>query len=119
MEAPLLASFLDNLLKNIGGGEPTSWTLFGFLANACFAGRFAVQWYVSEKLKRSVIPVAFWYLSLVGGVMMLIYTIHVGKMPLVIGALLPPFIAARNLWLILRPSATMDTTAAGQTNDAD
>ena len=96
----ILASFLDNLLRNLSSGEPTAWTFFGLTANACFASRFILQWIVSERKGRSVVPLGFWYLSLVGGIMMLIYAIHVGKLPLVLGAMFTPFIAMRNLWLV-------------------
>ncbi len=50
--------------------------IWGFAAQAIFAARFIVQWIASEKEKRSVIPMAFWYLSLTGGVMLLIYAIY-------------------------------------------
>jgi len=96
----ILASYLDNLLQNLSSGEPTAWTFFGLTANACFAGRFILQWISSERKGRSIVPLGFWYLSLLGGVMMLIYAIHVGKLPLVLGAMFTPFIAARNLWLV-------------------
>ncbi len=103
----MLASFFDNLLRNISSGEMTAWTVFGLAANACFASRFILQWYISERKRQSVVPLGFWYLSLVGGVMMLVYAIHVGKLPLVLGAMFTPLIAARNLWLIRqRPSMT-------------
>lgn len=95
-----LANFFDNLLRNLSSGEMTAWTVFGLTANACFASRFILQWYISERKRQSVVPLGFWYLSLVGGVMMLVYTIHVGKLPLVLGAMFTPVIAARNLWLI-------------------
>ena len=95
-----LASFFDNLIHNFSAGEMTAWTWFGLTANACFASRFVLQWYISERRRQSVVPLGFWYLSLLGGIMMLVYTVHVGKLPLVLGALFTPFIAARNLWLI-------------------
>lgn len=49
--------------------------LFGFLGQAAFSGRFIVQWLASEKSKKSVIPVAFWYLSVIGGVILFVYAI--------------------------------------------
>jgi lipid-A-disaccharide synthase-like uncharacterized protein len=110
----ILASFFDNLLQNLSSGEPTAWTFFGLTANACFAGRFILQWVMSERQGRSVVPLGFWYLSLLGGVMMLIYAIHVGKLPLVLGAMFTPFIAMRNLWLVRHhrrtaPDAPLDS----------
>lgn len=50
--------------------------IWGFAAQAIFAARFIVQWIVSEKEKKSVIPMAFWYLSLTGGFMLLIYALY-------------------------------------------
>ena len=98
----MLATFFDNLIRNLSEGEATAWTVFGLMANVCFSSRFLVQWLVSEKRRESVVPTAFWWLSLLGGVMMTVYTIHVARVPLIIGALPTPFIAARNLWLIRR-----------------
>jgi len=47
------------------------WVIFGFLGQAMFTMRFVVQWIASEKRKESVIPVAFWYFSLAGGLILL------------------------------------------------
>lgn len=57
---------------------------------------------MSERLKRSVIPVQFWWLSIAGSVMMLIYAIYIGKVPLILGFLFPTVIYVRNLMLIRR-----------------
>lgn len=94
-----LGGFFDNLAKNLTG-EINFWSLFGLLGNLLFASRFIVQWYVSEKLKRSVIPVQFWYLSIAGSIICLIYAIHVGKLPFILGFLFPTIIYIRNLMLI-------------------
>ena len=51
------------------------WIGFSIVAQGIFASRFVVQWLHSEKKKRSEIPVAFWYLSLIGGVLLLVYTL--------------------------------------------
>ncbi len=67
-----------------------------------FTSRFVVQWYASEKLKQSIIPKNFWHLSLLGGLINLVYAVHVWKLPFILGSLLPPVIAARNLMLIAR-----------------
>jgi lipid-A-disaccharide synthase-like uncharacterized protein len=94
-----LSNYFHNFFENITGGA-NFWTFFGLTANFLFASRFVVQWYVSEKLKRSVIPVQFWYLSICGSVMMLIYAIYIGKLPLILGFLFPTVIYIRNLMLI-------------------
>jgi len=51
------------------------WTWFGFFAQACFFGRFFVQWIATERARRVVIPAAFWWYSLIGGVLILVYSI--------------------------------------------
>ena len=94
-----LTHYLHNLWSNLSG-QITFWTLFGLVANGLFASRFIVQWYVSEKLKQSVIPVQFWYLSIAGSLMMLVYAIYIGKVPLILGFLFPTIIYVRNLVLI-------------------
>ena len=97
----ILAAFLDNLTRRLHGGI-TFWTLFGLTGNIMFTSRFVVQWYASERLKQSVIPKNFWHLSLLGGIIQLIYALHLGAVPIILGYLLPPVIAARNLMLIAR-----------------
>ena len=47
--------------------DTTLWMIIGFGGQGLFSARFIVQWLASERVKRSVIPVAFWYLSLAGG----------------------------------------------------
>lgn len=106
-----MSHFLQNLSQNIKG-EMNFWTIFGLVANLLFASRFAVQWYVSERLKRSVIPVQFWYLSIAGSVMMLVYAIYIGKIPLILGFLFPTIIYVRNLILIRRHERDSTLTAS-------
>ena len=97
----ILAAFFDNLWNHLHGGIHF-WTIFGLTGNVMFTSRFVVQWYASEKLKQSVIPKNFWHLSMVGGAIQLIYALHLGAVPVILGAILPPVIAARNLMLISR-----------------
>jgi lipid-A-disaccharide synthase-like uncharacterized protein len=52
------------------------WKVIGWLGNAIFSSRFLVQWYVTEKRKRVVVPQAFWWLSLIGSLTFLCYSIH-------------------------------------------
>ncbi|WP_235693274.1 lipid-A-disaccharide synthase N-terminal domain-containing protein [Brucella anthropi] len=68
------------------------WIVLGFVAQACFTMRFVVQWLASEKAKRSVMPVAFWFFSLFGGTLLLIYAIQRKD---------PVFIAGQGLGLIV------------------
>lgn len=95
----LALAVFENLTRNLQG-EATWWTLIGYVGNLVFASRFIVQWYASEKLKQSVIPIQFWYLSIVGSVLSLAYAIHVGKMPIILGFAFPTVVYIRNLMLI-------------------
>ncbi len=76
------------------------WTWFGFGANGLFFMRFFWQWIVSEKRKRSTVPVAFWYLSLGGAACMFIYGLHLRNLVVMLGGFLPCIIYIRNLMLI-------------------
>jgi len=76
------------------------WVLFGFAAQGMFFLRFFMQWLVSEKQKKSVIPVSFWYLSIVGGVMILIYAIHLKDPVFIVGQGCGLIIYIRNLVLV-------------------
>jgi lipid-A-disaccharide synthase-like uncharacterized protein len=51
------------------------WKAIGWVGNAVFFSRFLVQWYATEKLKRVVVPTAFWWLSLSGALLLLVYSI--------------------------------------------
>ncbi|BBK41065.1 lipid A biosynthesis [Allostella vacuolata] len=79
---------------------PTFWLIIGFAGQALFSARFFVQWIMSEKLKKSVIPVAFWYFSVLGGVTLLAYAIHREDPVFIAGQGLGLLVYARNLWFI-------------------
>lgn len=81
------------------------WVIIGFLGQILFFGRFVVQWIASEKKKQSVIPVEFWYFSLGGGILILIYSISIGDIVFTAGSSLNLIIYARNLVLIKRAKA--------------
>ena len=76
------------------------WLLFGFIGQAMFTMRFIVQWIASEKKKESVIPVAFWYFSLGGGVILLAYAVRQMDPVFIAAYLLNPIIYSRNLYFI-------------------
>lgn len=54
----------------------TLWLIIGFAGRAVFTGRFVLQWLYSELKRRSVIPVGFWYLSMLGSALLLTYAIY-------------------------------------------
>lgn len=78
------------------------WLFIGFAGQGLFFARFFVQWIASERLKKSVVPVAFWYFSLGGGTVLLAYAIHRGDPVFIVGQFLGLAIYLRNLQLILR-----------------
>lgn len=80
----------------------TIWLVIGFGGQAIFGARFLVQWLVSEKERRSVIPIAFWYLSVCGGAILLLYAIHKRDPVFIAGQLTGVFIYGRNLVLLRR-----------------
>jgi lipid-A-disaccharide synthase-like uncharacterized protein len=76
------------------------WVIVGFVGQALFSMRFVVQWLASERLKRSIIPNAFWYFSLAGGATLLAYAIHKRDPVFIAGQGLGLFVYLRNLYLI-------------------
>jgi len=76
------------------------WVFFGFAAQGVFMFRFVVQLIASERKKRSHVPIAFWYLSITGGMMLFVYALVRRDPVFVLGQGLGIFIYARNLMLI-------------------
>ncbi|WP_370322322.1 lipid-A-disaccharide synthase N-terminal domain-containing protein [Oricola sp.] len=76
------------------------WVALGFAAQICFTMRFVVQWIASERAKRSVMPIAFWFFSLAGGSLLLIYAIQRKDPVFIAGQGLGLIVYVRNLWLI-------------------
>lgn len=79
--------------------ELSFWFCIGLLGQVFFGGRFIVQWIYSEYKKESVIPIAFWYLSLVGSFFLLAYSIHLKDIIFTAGFSLNILIYIRNLML--------------------
>lgn len=80
----------------------TVWLAVGFIGQGLFSARFLVQWLRSERLRKSVIPVAFWYFSLAGGVTLLAYAIWRQDPVFIVGQGAGLIIYARNLYFIWR-----------------
>jgi lipid-A-disaccharide synthase-like uncharacterized protein len=76
------------------------WFWFGMTAQFVFFMRFVVQWIASERKRRSTVPVAFWYLSLVGSLALFVYAIQNRDPVIMMGQLLACGIYVRNLMLI-------------------
>jgi len=80
----------------------TIWLVIGFLGQALFSGRFLVQWIASERVGRSVIPMAFWLFSVGGGVTLLAYAIYRLDPVFIAGQAGGLLIYARNIALVRR-----------------
>ena len=77
------------------------WLAVGFVGQGFFFSRFFVQWIASERAGRSVIPMAFWYLSLFGGLTLFVYAWHLGDPVFIVGQSCGAFIYLRNLYFRL------------------
>jgi lipid-A-disaccharide synthase-like uncharacterized protein len=78
----------------------TLWLVLGFAGQVVFTGRFVLQWLYSEYKKRSVIPVGFWYLSMLGSALLLIYAIYRQDPVFIAGQAFGLLVYLRNLQLI-------------------
>ncbi|MBU1259565.1 MAG: lipid-A-disaccharide synthase N-terminal domain-containing protein [Planctomycetes bacterium] len=90
----------ESLVKELSQ-EPV-WTAVGFVGQIAFGGRFVLQWIASEVKKRSHVPIGFWYLSLVGSLILLAYSIHRCEPVFILGFSLNTVIYVRNLHLIYK-----------------
>lgn len=80
----------------------TLWISVGFIGQALFSGRFIVQWLKSEREKKSVFPIAFWYFSIAGGIILAAYAIYRKDPVFIVGQLTGLLIYFRNLYFVLR-----------------
>lgn len=87
------------------------WLLLGATGGVIFYGRFYVQWWASERQKRSVVPVSFWYMSSAGSLMLLTYSIHVQSPVGALGQSLNIVIYSRNLVHIWRENGKLTAAA--------
>ena len=78
------------------------WQIVGFVGQAVFTARFLVQWVASEKKRDSVVPVAFWWLSLIGGLNLLVYAIHRQDPVFIVGQSMGMVVYIRNLMLVAK-----------------
>lgn len=76
------------------------WIGVGLVAQLMFSARFLVQWIASEKAKASVMPVAFWYFSLAGGLMLFAYAVYRMDPVFILGQAFGVVVYSRNLFLL-------------------
>lgn len=82
----------------------TSWAIVGIVGQSFFAFRWFVQWWASEKSKRSVVPALFWYISFAGSVLTTLSGVLDRNPALLVGGILPLVIYTRNIMFIRRAS---------------
>jgi lipid-A-disaccharide synthase-like uncharacterized protein len=87
-----------------------AWAIVGLVAQIAFASRFIVQWIASERRGESIIPISFWYLSLIGTSGLLLYAIVRADPVFILGQSFGSIIYTRNLMLIYRRRAAEQTT---------
>lgn len=90
-----MAQFVLDSLRN-------PWVIFGLFAQCIFFLRFVFQWIASERAGRVMIPVIFWYLSIVGAVMILIYSLYRQDVVFILASFLSLFIYTRNIFLHIK-----------------
>ena len=81
------------------------WITVGFIAQGLFSARFVVQWIASERAGKSVVPLAFWFLSVAGGATLLAYAIWRKDPVFILGQGCGLIVYGRNLYLIYRERA--------------
>ena len=87
------------------------WVVLGFAAQALFTMRFLVQWLASERAGHSVIPLAFWWFSIGGGLLLLVYALYRKDPVFIAGQAFGVFVYLRNLYFVLRDRKQTMTTA--------
>jgi lipid-A-disaccharide synthase-like uncharacterized protein len=87
------------------------WLLIGFIGQGLFFMRFFVQWIASERQKKSIIPDAFWYFSIFGGLTLLAYAIWRQDPVFILGQSTGLLIYTRNLYFIRKNRKTGDSAA--------
>ncbi|MFN7374763.1 MAG: lipid-A-disaccharide synthase N-terminal domain-containing protein [bacterium] len=92
---------LFRILK-VSGWIGVAWVVFGIAGQIVFGGRWLLQWFVSEKTKSSTVPVAFWWLSLVGSIMLFAYFVWRQDIVGTLGQTSGVVIFARNIRLIAK-----------------
>jgi lipid-A-disaccharide synthase-like uncharacterized protein len=92
---------LINYLHDVFIVKFDAWVVLGFVAQAFFTMRFVVQWIASERARASVIPVAFWFFSIGGGALLLVYALYRRDPVFIAGQALGLVVYLRNLYFIM------------------
>lgn len=97
-----LSQAVGTYLHEVFVKQIDAWVILGFAAQAFFTMRFLVQWIASERAGKSVIPVAFWWCSIGGGLLLLVYALYRRDPVFIAGQAFGVFVYLRNLYFVLR-----------------
>ncbi len=90
-----------------------SWgVLVGFVGQLMFTMRFVVQWIATERARRSVFPIAFWFLSIAGGIVLFGYALAIRDPVFIVGQGFGVFVYSRNLYFVYRERRVSGLRAA-------
>ena len=92
---------LLNYLHDVFVAQIDAWVMLGFVAQAFFTMRFVVQWVASERARKSVMPVAFWFFSIGGGALLLVYALYRRDPVFIAGQALGLIVYVRNVYFII------------------
>jgi lipid-A-disaccharide synthase-like uncharacterized protein len=97
---------------------PPLWLAIGFIGQAVFTGRFVVQWIASERQGRSVVPEAFWWMSISGSWLVLAYAIHRQDPVFILAQTFGTVVYGRNLMMIYRKKSATGAPTSDDRHDS-
>jgi lipid-A-disaccharide synthase-like uncharacterized protein len=111
-----ITEFLKNAVTEQIVKDPV-WASVALVGQVVFGGRFVLQWIVSEYKRRSHVPTSFWFVSLVGSLILLSYSIHIKNPIFMLGFSLNTLIYLRNIHLIYKHAKKGAVTVIEKTED--
>lgn len=105
-----LSQAVGDYVQNVFFLRLNWWVLLGYAGQSLFAMRFIVQWVASERVGRSVIPIAFWFFSIGGGVLLFVYSLYIRDPVFIIGQGLGLFVYLRNLHFVFREQKSVSVS---------
>jgi lipid-A-disaccharide synthase-like uncharacterized protein len=102
-----LTRVIGDYLHQVFVAQLDWWVALGFVAQLLFTARFLVQWIESERKNKMVIPIAFWFFSIGGGVLLLVYALYRRDPVFIAGQAFGVFVYARNLYFELRDRSSV------------
>lgn len=104
-----MTDILTQLFEHVNNIKVDGWVVFGLFGGALFFMRMIIQWIASERHKKIVVPITYWYLSIIGAVFILIYSIKRQDIVYILSSILNTAIFSRNLWIALHSTRNNET----------